>query len=40
MHFNLIKIHPERIKQKDKRLANDLDYDGIEFPVLHFRSKI
>ena len=32
-HINLVKIHPERIKQKDKGLANDLDYDGIEFPV-------
>ena len=32
-HINLVKIYPERIKQKDKRLAYDLDYDGIEFPV-------
>ena len=32
-HINLVKIHPERIKQKDTRLANYLDYDGIEFPV-------
>ena len=28
-----MKIHPERITQKDKELANGLDYDEIEFPV-------
>ena len=32
-HINPIKIHPERIRQNDKGLANDLDYDGNEFPV-------
>ena len=32
-HINLVKIHPERIKRKDKKLANSLNYDGIEFPV-------
>ena len=32
-HINPINIHPERIKQTGKRLANDLGYDGIEFPV-------
>ena len=32
-HINPIKIHPERISQKDKELVNDFDYDGIEFPV-------
>ena len=32
-HINGAKIHPERITQKDKKLVNDLDYDGIEFPV-------
>ena len=32
-HINPIKIHPERITQKDKELVNDFDYDGIEFPV-------
>ena len=31
-HLNLIKKHPERIK-KDKKLANDLNYEGIEFHV-------
>ena len=30
---NPVKIHPERITRKDKELANDLDYDKIEFPV-------
>ena len=32
-HIKPIKIHTERITQKDKKLANDLNYDGIEFPV-------
>ena len=31
-HLNLIKKHPERIK-KDKKLANNLNYEGIEFPI-------
>ena len=32
-HINPLKIHPERITWKDKKLANDLNYDRIEFPV-------
>ena len=32
-HLNLIKKHPERITKEDKRLANNLNYEGIEFPV-------
>ena len=32
-HINPIKEHPERFTKKDKILANDLNYDGIEFPV-------
>ena len=32
-HINPVKIHTERITREDKELANDLDYDGIEFPV-------
>ena len=32
-HTNPVKIHPERISHEGKKLANDLDYDGIEFPV-------
>ena len=30
-HINLVKIHPERITQKDQEMINDLDYKGIEF---------
>ena len=33
MHINPVKIHPERITWEDKKLANDLNYDGIGFPV-------
>ena len=32
-HLNLVKIHPERITKEDKRMINDLNYEGIEFPV-------
>ena len=32
-HINPVKIHPERITQTNKELVNDLDYDGIGFPV-------
>ena len=32
-HINPVKIHPERIKKEDKKLANYLAYDGIEFSV-------
>ena len=32
-HLNLITKHPERIKQKDKKLVNNLNYERIEFPV-------
>ena len=32
-HINPLKLHPERITKKYKKLVNDLDYDGIEFPV-------
>ena len=32
-HINPVKIHPERIRQIDKGLVNDLDYNRIEFPV-------
>ena len=36
-----LKIHPERIKKGDKNIANDLHYEGIEFPVSRkFLSKI
>ena len=32
-HINPVKINSERIMHKDKKLANDLNYDGVEFPV-------
>ena len=32
-HLNPLKIHPERIIKVDKNMFNDLDYEGIEFPV-------
>ena len=32
-HINPVKIHPERITQEDKKLANDLYYDRVEFSV-------
>ena len=32
-HLNPVKIHWERITQKDKELVSNLNYDEIEFPV-------
>ena len=32
-HANLVKIDPERITRKDKKLVNNLNYDGVGFPV-------
>ena len=32
-HINLVKIHPERITQECKKLVNDLNYDGVGFPM-------
>ena len=32
-HLNLVIRHPERIKKVDKKMINDLDYEGIKFPV-------
>ena len=32
-HLNLVKTHPERITKKDKNMINDLNYEGIKFPV-------
>ena len=33
-HINLSNNHPERIKKKnDKKIAEGLNYNGIEFPV-------
>ena len=32
-HINPSKEHPKRIRKIDKKIAEKLDYDGIEFPV-------
>ena len=32
-HINPSKEHPERIKKAGKKIAENLDYDGVEFPV-------
>ena len=32
-HINLLDKHPERILKNDKKIAEELNYDGIEFPV-------
>ena len=32
-HISPVKIYPERITQKDEKLTNDLNYDGVKFPV-------
>ena len=32
-HLTPLKIHPEKIGEPDKNMANYLDYKGIEFPV-------
>ena len=31
--FKPIKTDPERITKADKNMVNDLDYEGIKFPV-------
>ena len=33
-HLDLVKGHPERITKVDKKIINDIDYEGIKFPVL------
>ena len=32
-HINPLKDHPGRVKKTDRDFANNLNYDGIEFPV-------
>ena len=32
-HLNPLKIHPERITKADENMVNDLNYEGIKFPV-------
>ena len=31
--LNSVKTHPERIRKEDKNIINDLNYEGIKFPV-------
>ena len=31
--FKSIKTHPEIITKLDEKMINDLDYEGIKFPV-------
>ena len=38
-NINPVKMHPERITQRDKKFFNDLNYDGIEFPVSERNSS-
>ena len=39
--INPVKVHPRKITEEDKEPVNDLDYDGIEFPVQEkYFSKI
>ena len=33
-HLNLVKTHNERGKKEHENMINDLDYEGIKFPVL------
>ena len=32
-HLNLVKTHPERTTKEDENMINDLDLEGIKFPV-------
>ena len=32
-HLNPLEKNPQRITKEDKRMINDLDYEGIKFPV-------
>ena len=32
-HLTPVKLHPERITKTNKEFINDLNYDGVEFPV-------
>ena len=32
-HLNPQTEHPERIKKEDKKMINELNYDGINFPL-------
>ena len=32
-HLNQLKAHSKRITKADKNMVNDLDHEGIEYPV-------
>ena len=32
-HLNPQTEHPEKIKEEDKKMVNELNYDGIDFPL-------
>ena len=32
-HLNLVKRHPKKMTKVDKNMINDLNYEGIIFPV-------
>ena len=32
-HLSLVKTHPERITKEDRNMVDDLDYEGMRFPV-------
>ena len=32
-HISLLNKHPERILKNDKKIAEELNYDEIEFPI-------
>ena len=32
-HLNLVKTHPERITKEQNNMIDDLDYEGIKFPI-------
>ena len=32
-HLNQLKTYSKRITKADKNMVNDLDYEGIEYPV-------
>ena len=38
--LNLTKSHPERINKQDKKIASNLDYRGINFPMKARDSEI
>ena len=40
IHFNPLKIHPERITKSDNNIVSDLDYDGIEFPIKKILTRL